>query len=149
MGGNASGALNTAGFSASIQANHLPSHQHITHAGVFNEKYFAVGEKSKDLLSLHYGLGISNCDLFDLPKRNYFINVFMKSSMDGEKRIRPINVCLVLDISGSMGGPLAYDGPYDTGKGRKNRLQLAQDAIWMLFNKLNSEDIFSFVVFHN
>ena len=40
MGGNASGALNTAGFSASINSNRLPNHEHITHAGVFNEKYF-------------------------------------------------------------------------------------------------------------
>lgn len=73
----------------------------------------------------------------------------MKSSADGEKRIRPINVCFGLDISGSMGGPLTYDGPYDKAEGKKNRLQLSQDAIWMFYQKLNPDDIFSFIVFHN
>lgn len=109
--GNTSGALNTSGFSASINSRQLPHYEHLTHAGVFNEKYFQVGEKSKELLSLHYGLGISNCDLYDLPKRNYFMSIFMKSSMDGEKRIRPINACVVLDVSGSMGGHLSHSQP--------------------------------------
>lgn len=74
----------------------------------------------------------------------------MKSSMDGEKRIRPINVCLVLDISGSMGGPLSYDMNNLEYEGKKKtRLELSQDAIWMLYKKLNPDDIFSLVVFHN
>ena len=44
-----------------------------------------------------------------------------------------------------MGSALKYDG---TGDNRP-RLELAKDAIWMFFNKLGPEDIFSMVVFHN
>ena len=56
-----------------------------------------------------------------------------------------------LDISGSMGGPLKYDPNeiYDVKKVRKNRLDLAKDAIWMFFQKMQKDDIFGFTVFHN
>lgn len=37
MGASQGGALNTAGFSASINQNRLPQYQHITHAGTFNQ----------------------------------------------------------------------------------------------------------------
>lgn len=40
MGASAGGGLNTAGFSHAIQNNVLPSHQHITHAGTYNEHFF-------------------------------------------------------------------------------------------------------------
>lgn len=67
--------------------------------------------------------------------------------MDGEKRIRPINACVVLDVSGSMGGQLSYSQPKE-GEVKKTRLQLAQEAIWMLYKKLNPDDIFTMIVFH-
>ena len=50
MGANAAGALNTAGFSESIKQNRLPAYHHITHAGTYNEQFFEVGQKAKDLL---------------------------------------------------------------------------------------------------
>jgi hypothetical protein len=59
-------------------------------------------------MEIHHGLGISNCDLYDLPKRNYFLSLFNKSNMDGQKRTRPINVVVCLDVSGSMNRLLKY-----------------------------------------
>jgi hypothetical protein len=50
MGGQASGAMNASGFHYSIEQNILPYFEHITHAGIFNENYFEVGEKAKKLL---------------------------------------------------------------------------------------------------
>jgi hypothetical protein len=47
MGTSAGGALNTAGFSYAIQNKQIPSHQHITHAGTFNEQFFEVGHKAQ------------------------------------------------------------------------------------------------------
>jgi len=46
--------------------------------------------------------------LFGLPKRNYFMGLFLKSIKDGLPRTRNINACIVLDISGSMNSPLNY-----------------------------------------
>ena len=53
---------------------------------------------------------------------------------------------MALDISGSMAGPLTHR--YDK-EITKTRLDLSKDAIWMFYNKLNAEDIFSLIVFHN
>jgi len=63
--------------------------------------------------------------------------------MDGQPRVRNINACIVLDISGSMNSQLDYTKPCD-----KTRLMLARDAIFMFFEKLRENDIFSLVVFH-
>lgn len=106
MGGNASGALNARGFSEAIQENVLPDYNHITHSGIFNENYFSVGERAKTLLEIHHGLAVSNCDLYDMASRNYFLSLFLKSSTDGQKRTRPLNVVIALDVSGSMNGVL-------------------------------------------
>jgi hypothetical protein len=108
MGGNASGALNASGFSQSVKSRRLPHYFHITHNGIFNENFFNVGEQTKKILDIHHGLGISNCDLYDLPKRNYFLSLFMKSNTDGVKRTRPINAVVCLDTSGSMNSLLKY-----------------------------------------
>ena len=83
MGGNAAGAMNNAGWSNSIQTGILPPYNHITHPGAINETFFEVGDKAKNLMELHYGLGISNCDLADMPNRNFFISLFNKSNRDG------------------------------------------------------------------
>lgn len=83
MGASAGGALNTRGFSYAVQQNQIPSYQHITHAGTYNEHFFEVGNKAKELLELHTGVGVSNCHLFGLPNRNFFMSLFLKSSKDG------------------------------------------------------------------
>ena len=131
MGAAAGGSLNTSGFDYAVQSGQLPHYQHITHAGTFNEQFFDIGEKSKKLLDLHYGLGVSNCDLYDMPKRNFFLSLFLKSSTDGEARTRKINSCIALDISGSMNSPLKYDA-----EEKRCRLELARDAIMMFYEKL-------------
>lgn len=47
MGATAGGALNATGFSHAIDNKMLPSYQHITHAGTYNEHFFNVGHKAK------------------------------------------------------------------------------------------------------
>ncbi len=122
MGANASGSLNTAGFTESIKQNRLPSYHHITHSGTYNEHFFEVGHKAKELLELHHCAGVSNCDLYGLGKRNFFLGLFMKSIKDGMPRTRNINACIVLDISGSMNSPLNYQD----AENNKTRLMLAR-----------------------
>lgn len=153
MGAASAGSLNTSGFDQSILQGQLPCHTHITHAGIFNQQFFQIGPKTDQLVDLHLGSGISNCDLFDLDQRNFFLSIFLKSSQDGQKRTKGINICLTLDISGSMGSQLSnnFRDGLEQAKNEptKSRLELSKDATWMMFNKLEPEDIFSFVVFHN
>lgn len=54
-------------------------------------------------MEIHHGTAISNLDIYDLPNRNYFISLFLKSSTDGQNRTRPLNIVVALDVSGSMG----------------------------------------------
>ena len=108
MGAMSTGALNAQGYSQAISSKQLPEYHHITHSGIYNENYFEVGDRAKDLLEIHHGLAISNCDLYDLPNRNYFLSLFMKSSTDGQERTSSLNIVIVLDVSGSMDGPLKY-----------------------------------------
>ncbi len=83
MGSFQSGALNASGFTESIKQKRLPHYTHITHNGIFNENYFSVGQKATSLMQLHYGIGVSNCHIAELPKKNYFLSLFLKSSTDG------------------------------------------------------------------
>lgn len=148
MGGQASGAMNAQGFSQAIQAQQLPTHTHLTHSGVFNENYFSIGDRATKLLEIHHGQAVSNCDLYDMDSRNYFVSLFMKSSADGQPRSRKLNVVIALDVSGSMDGSLKYEGYENEGKS-KSRLDLSREAILMLYNKLQPEDVFGLVTFHN
>lgn len=59
------------------------------------------------------------------------MSLFLKSNKDGQPRTRNINVCVALDISGSMNSGLSHSKPSE-----KTRLMLARDAILMLFEKL-------------
>lgn len=71
------------------------------------------------------------------------MSLFLKSEKDGLPRTRNINACIALDISGSMNSKLSLKESSE-----KTRLMLARDAIFMFFEKLNENDIFSLVVFH-
>lgn len=104
MGGNASGAMNVQGFTQAVKSHQLPDYHHLTYLGVINENYFSIGEKVTKLLDIQCGTAISNCDLYDMDSRNHFISLFLKSSTDGAKRTRALNMVVALDVSGSMGG---------------------------------------------
>jgi hypothetical protein len=104
MGGNASGAMNSQGFTQAIHSQQLPDYHHLTHSGVINENYFSIGDRATKLLDIHSGTAISNCDLYDMDNRNHFISLFLKSSTDGQVRTRPLNLVVSLDVSGSMNG---------------------------------------------
>ena len=77
------------------------------------------------------------------PTVHDYLCVFTKGSKDGEDRDeRILNAVVVLDISGSMGGPL-------NAKGEGHRLELAKEAILMFISKLRPSDSFGLVTFNN
>jgi hypothetical protein len=113
---------------------------------MINENYFSVGERAKELLEIHNGSAVSNCDLYDMDNRNYFISLFLKSSTDGQVRTRPLNLVIALDVSGSMEGPLKHS--MGSHNAENSRTALAKKAILMLIEKLKPNDVFSLVIFH-
>jgi hypothetical protein len=99
------GAVNSRGFSSSIESGRLPNENHLTFEGVFNELKFDVGKKTSKIVDLHFGYARyqSICD----PDRNDFLALFVKGESDGKDRdSRRLNSIICLDISGSMSSPL-------------------------------------------
>ena len=85
---------------------------------------------------------------YDIPKRNYFLSLFLKSNTDGQKRTRNINAVVCLDVSGSMNSALDNSPKIHQAK-RKSRISLSREAIWMLYERLQPNDIFCLVTFHD
>ena len=93
-------------------------------------------------LYLGYARAQNDSSLFDSGVNDY-LTVFTKGSKDGQDRDdRVLNSVIILDISGSMGGPL-------NSRGQGNRLELAKEAILMFFSKLRPTDAFGLVTFNN
>jgi hypothetical protein len=138
------GAMNTAGFTSQLESGTLPSPDHITYEGVFNELTFTIGPKSELPMDLHVGFCRSQNpnSLVDKQPQNY-LALFTKGSLDGQPRNeRVLNAVIILDISGSMNGRLS-----GKSSNKKSRLDLSKEAIKMFVSKLRDTDSFGLVVF--
>ena len=81
------GAMNSAGFTSQIDSGQLPSPDHITYEGVFNEVTFSIGPKAELPLDLHIGFCRSQNtkSLIDREPQN-FLALFTKGGNDGQPR---------------------------------------------------------------
>lgn len=108
-------SFNTKGYSSALQNSYstvLPEETHITYDGCFNELKYSIGPKATKPMELHlgYARAQNNSSLFDSGV-NDFLTIFTKGNRDGEDRDdRILNSVIILDISGSMGGPLNSKG---------------------------------------
>lgn len=104
MGGTSAAAMNTKGFESAVRKGVIPSVDHITYPGAFNEQYFRVGVRTDKELDLAIGVSACNTPIDSnyLGTKNQFLSLFLKSCRDGRPRVRPIHAVLVLDISASM-----------------------------------------------
>ena len=85
-------------------------------------------------MNIHHGTAATISNLFSNDPHNYFISLFLKSSKDGEKRDRSLNIVIALDVSGSMGGRLS--SKIQDNADQRTRLELSRKAISMLYEKL-------------
>ena len=73
----------------------------------------------------------------------------MKGQSDGcDRDDTVLNVTLCIDISGSMSSWLSQQNTHEVKKEKKNRLQLAVEAIKMFYSKLRSNDSFGLISFN-
>jgi hypothetical protein len=78
------GAGNTAAFSSSISSGYLPSTDHLTYDGLFNEIDFPVGPKTEDVIDIAYGFArVMNPNSLDDSKVNDYLALFLKGNTDG------------------------------------------------------------------
>ena len=107
----------------------------ITIDGVINENLFQIKEREMNLVN---NLEISHCKVKNpiTGEAELFLGLFLKSKYDGTPGIRePIDICITLDISGSMSCPIGAN--QDDKKTRNN---LSVEAIVKLISQLNDDD---------
>ena len=107
----------------------------ITIDGVINENLFQIKERE---MNLDNNLEISHCKVKNpiTGEAELFLGLLLKSKYDGTPGIRePIDICITLDISGSMSCPI---GALQDDK--KTRNNLSVEAIVKLISQLNDDD---------
>jgi len=107
----------------------------ITIDGVINENLFQIKERE---MNLDNNLEISHCKVKNpiTGETELFLGLLLKSKYDGTPGIRePIDICITLDISGSMTCPI---GALQDDK--KTRNNLSVEAIVKLISQLNDDD---------
>jgi len=107
----------------------------ITIDGVINENLFQIKERE---MNLDNNLEISHCKVKNpiTGETELFLGLLLKSKYDGTPGIRePIDICITLDISGSMSCPI---GALQDDK--KTRNNLSVEAIVKLISQLNDDD---------
>lgn len=107
----------------------------ITYDGVINENYFKIAARESELIN---NLEISQCQVKNpmTGKIEYFLGLLIKSKYDGTPGIRePVDVCITLDISGSMTCPIGSEQ-----KDAKTRNDLSVESIVKLVQQLNDDD---------
>ena len=107
----------------------------ITYDGVFNENYFPIKSRENDLIN---NIEISHAQVKNpiTNETELFLGLIMKSKYDGTPGIRePIDICITLDISGSMTSKIGPNQDDD-----KSRNDLSIESIVKLTQQLNDDD---------
>lgn len=122
------------GFSAAMDAGRIPDVSTLTYEGIFNENTYYVGppEESKVVTTASFPI---------MHNGDPWAAVFLKSKLDGQPRNEtPIDLSVVLDISGSMSAGMTYDSADHTGERRGNRLDFAKMGVEWLVNEVLRPD---------
>lgn len=125
----------------------MPAPSSITFQGIFNQHLFYAGppeEKAACALAVQAAYAPEQLNFEDTDGKNdVYVGCFLKSCHDGRPRDgTPIDMVIVLDVSGSMGGGLG-------GSSQRSRLELAKEALEGLLAKLQSGDRFGLATFTN
>jgi len=158
IGLSVGGAKDTNNFKANIDNNYLPKLESITYEGQFYNHYFETGIGQGECKALF-------CPSYSSAKRlnsfsneeEYFLSVGLNSGIkEGDFKRKKLNLMVVLDISGSMGG--AFNSYYYDKVGnkietkeesRKNKMQIANEAIVSMLSHLNDDDRIGVALFDN
>ncbi len=144
------GAKDQNNFIDNLTYGYLPKTDAISYEGVFYDHYFKTArhQSCKALFCPTYEIA-SAPDLFT-GERRYFVSVGLDSGLDVSKLHRkPLNLVVVLDISGSMGA--AFDRYYydrkHPAKAQKSKMRIATQSIAAMTKHLRDNDRFGVVLF--
>jgi len=140
---SAGGAKGIESFSNAISAKYLPSPRSIEYEGIFFNYYFQTGVELVKDFSPRYSYAICRDPLSGV--KDYFISVGLTGKLDGEGLHkhggrRPLNLVMVMDVSGSMAS--SFDGSDPSSK-----LTVAKDSLLGLMSQLKDTDRFGLITF--
>ena len=155
IGLSTGGAKDINNFRENIANGYMPLPTDITYAGLFYDYYFDTKspENCSALFCPAYESYISS-DPFS-GKKEHYLSVGLQSGMKkSEFNRRPLDLVVVMDISGSMRSPF---NKYYYDKGEKNKggetdkskMRIAQESLVAMTRQLEPEDRLGIVLYNN
>lgn len=150
IGYSVGGAMDVKNFRENIKGGYLPKETDITYEGIFYGYYFDTGNykpKNKPFYPT-YSIHVEN---FNNQIETYMTVGFNSNIKDFVRN--PLDVVIVLDISGSMSSPLRkyhYDRFFKGeahNREPKSKMEVANECITHLIDKLTPQDRLSIVLF--
>mmetsp|Transcript_76149 Transcript_76149/g.114656 ORF Transcript_76149/g.114656 Transcript_76149/m.114656 type:complete len:561 (+) Transcript_76149:126-1808(+) len=139
MGQCASGAQNAFAFASAVKSGRMPDVSTLTYQGVFNEHFFYAGQPAQAMLE---------ANSFPIVGKDgtQWLAIYLKSVLDGRPRdATPIDLSVVIDISGSMGAGMAYSEESRC----RSRLDCAKQAVaWLVREVLRADDRIALSLFN-
>lgn len=120
--------------------HNVPSSTTLTYEGMINENFYKLKKKETKLLS---NFEISYASIMNpiTQKREYFLGLLSKSKYDGVGLREPIDIGIVLDISGSMDTKMNKKG--------ESRLDIAKKSLITFIDNLKEKDNISITAFND
>ena len=154
------GAKDVTSFRDNIFNNYLPLPTDVTYEGLFYDYYFDTGtegETSTKLFYPSYSYAVTRDPISQ--QTDYYLSVGLNSGLREEDfQRKPLNLVIVLDISGSMGESFnryyydangnQIDAYADEGVNRPTKMDSATEAVVAILNQLNADDNFAIVLFN-
>ena len=149
LGMSVGGAKDTNNFKANIDRGYLPKIDSITYEGQFYNHYFDTGlgeRECKELFCPSYS-SAKRVNLYS-KEQEYFLSVGLNSGIDEKDfKRKKLNLVVVLDISGSMGGDFNsyyYDKSgnkvKNEEKNKKTKMKIATESIVAMLSHLKDSD---------
>ena len=120
--------------------HNVPSSTTLTYEGMINENFYKQKKKETKLLS---NFEISYASIMNpiTQRREYFLGLLSKSKYDGVGLREPIDIGIVLDISGSMDIKMNKKG--------ESRLDIAKKSLITFIDNLKEKDNISITAFND
>ena len=114
----------------SFISNTVPSSTTLTYEGLFSESYFKINKKEKNHIN---NIEISSSHIINplTNEKETWIGLQTKSKYDGIGIREPIDICILIDISGSMSSIVEKN---------INRLDMAKNSVLKFISNIDDKD---------
>ena len=153
MGLSVGGAKDVNNFRENIENGYLPIPTDITYEGLFYDYYFDTGNATQcdELFCPTYSRAVAADPLSGETER--YITVGLNSNItEADFERDDLNLVIVLDVSGSMGSQFDsyyYDGPDSQDADGRTKMQIANEAVAGLLDRLGPDDRLGVVLFND